>query len=162
MQECGLHGMQFGAIRDEPFDRGDRLALAPNGSVRQDTTRRPSMCTVRAPQAPRSQPFFVPVRPARSRSASSNDVRSSIVIGNGVPLTCSTTLTCSDCPVSGAPGMAAEVSSAWPWRGRIARPLTVPASNVRRVTLGSHMFPPPLFSGLTQLSQLAARNCPSG
>ncbi len=39
--------------------------------ARQELIRTPSASTVQAPQAPWSQPFFGPVTPRRSRSASS-------------------------------------------------------------------------------------------
>src|SRR5271165_3606839 len=48
-------------------------------SVMQDSTRRPSTCTVHAPHSPRSHPFFVPVSASSSRKASSSVMRGSIV-----------------------------------------------------------------------------------
>src|SRR5581483_1405949 len=55
--------------------------------ARQLVTRRPSSKTVQAPHCPWSQPFFVPVRPSRSRSASSSVVRVSITSGCVAPFT---------------------------------------------------------------------------
>ena len=43
--------------------------------------------TVQAPHWPWSHPFFVPVRPSRSRSRSSSDIRLSTVTARGSPLT---------------------------------------------------------------------------
>src|SRR5207248_1072463 len=60
-------------------------------SVRQERTRAPSTCTVHAPQEPRSQPFFVPLRRNSSRSASSNVVRGSMLSGWRRPFTSSVT-----------------------------------------------------------------------
>src|SRR4051812_17369366 len=64
-------------------------------SVRQELIRCPSTSTVQAPQAPRSQPFFVPVRASRSRSASSKVVRGSTNTVCACPLTRSVTGTSS-------------------------------------------------------------------
>src|SRR5436309_5962699 len=61
--------------------------------VRHDSTRFPSTSTVHAPHAPWSQPFLVPVRSRRSRSASSNVVRLSSRNGCAPPLTRSVTST---------------------------------------------------------------------
>lgn len=55
-------------------------------SVRQERMRVPSTWTVHAPHCPWSQPFFVPVRPMRSRSASSYVVRESIFTLRWTPL----------------------------------------------------------------------------
>src|SRR6201987_4626022 len=56
-------------------------------NVKHDSTRLPSTWTVQAPQAPRSQPFFVPVKSKRSRRASSNVTRGSTFNLLGLPLT---------------------------------------------------------------------------
>ena len=71
-----LHRMQLAVLR-ETFDRRDHFAIpaTATASVRHDNTRRPSSRTVQAPHWPWSQPFFAPVRPTCSRSASSNVVR---------------------------------------------------------------------------------------
>ena len=53
------------------------LPCAMTARVKQDKTRLPSRCTVQAPQAPRSHPFFVPVSPSTSRNASSSVTRGS-------------------------------------------------------------------------------------
>src|SRR5438067_13493043 len=60
-------------------------------SVRQESTRFPSTRTVHAPHAPWPQPFFVPVNPSRSRSASRNVTRASTVSACPTPLTRSVT-----------------------------------------------------------------------
>src|SRR5262245_21543951 len=52
---------------------------AATASVRHDRTRRPSRSTVQAPHCPWSHPFFGPVRPIPSRTASSSVVRLSTV-----------------------------------------------------------------------------------
>jgi hypothetical protein len=52
----------------------------------QDSTRLPSTSTVQAPHAPWSQPFFVPVSPSRSRSASSSVTRASTCSRSDLPL----------------------------------------------------------------------------
>src|SRR5215469_2125784 len=62
-------------------------------SVRHDSTRLPPASTVHAPHAPWSHPFFVPVSPSRSRSASSNVTRLSSRSRRALPLTCSVTST---------------------------------------------------------------------
>jgi hypothetical protein len=54
-----------------------RLPSCMAARIMQDTTRRPSICTVQAPHSPRSHPFFVPVRLSCPRSASSSVVRGS-------------------------------------------------------------------------------------
>ena len=75
-------------VRRQPFDR--RRPSRPShcaASVRHDTTRLPSSSTVHAPHAPWSQPFFVPVSPSWSRSASSSVTRASSSTSRGAPLT---------------------------------------------------------------------------
>ena len=61
-----------------------------------DTTRRPLIRTVQAPHWPWSHPFFVPVRPMCSRSASSTAVRASMVRGLSAPLIRRVTFTGND------------------------------------------------------------------
>src|SRR5207237_3371340 len=56
-------------------------------SVRHELMRRPFTSTVQAPHCPRSQPFFVPVRPMYSRSASSSVTRASRSRTYGLALT---------------------------------------------------------------------------
>src|SRR3954465_7267146 len=56
-------------------------------SARQLLIRRPSAISVHAPHWPRSQPFFVPVSPSRSRRASSRVVRTSTVSRRPAPFT---------------------------------------------------------------------------
>ena len=63
------------------------LPWAVIANVKHDSTRLPSTWTVQAPQAPRSQPFFVPVKSKRSRRASSNVTRGSTFNLLGLPLT---------------------------------------------------------------------------
>ena len=53
------------------------LPCAATASVRQDSTRRPSTCTVQAPHWPWSQPFLLPVSSSCSRRASSRTLRTS-------------------------------------------------------------------------------------
>src|SRR5690349_19646876 len=53
----------------------------------QERTRRPPTWTVHAPHSPRSQAFFVPVKPSSSRNASSSVVRGSTIIARTWPLT---------------------------------------------------------------------------
>lgn len=65
------------ALPGDALDRRTCLPAQRTASVRQLRTRRPSTCTVQAPQAPWSQPFFVPVRSSRSRSTSSRLSRGS-------------------------------------------------------------------------------------
>src|SRR5262249_15904523 len=60
-------------------------------SIMHASTRRPSTCTVHAPHSPRSQPFFVPVRPRRSRNVSSSVARTSSTSPSTSPLTRSAT-----------------------------------------------------------------------
>ena len=76
---------------------------ARSASVMQASTRRPSMCTVQAPHSPRSQPFFVPVRPRRSRNASRRVERTSTVALRTAPLILSETRI----SIGGLPSVAA-------------------------------------------------------
>ena len=77
LDERGLHRVQVFAVA-KPFDRRDRLRLAPRRpAMRQELTRRPSTSTVHAPHWPWSHPFLVPVRSAISRRASSSVTRGS-------------------------------------------------------------------------------------
>src|SRR5262249_15926475 len=65
------------------------VTLAPSfmmASVRQELMRRPSTRTVHAPHWPWSHPFFVPVKPTYSRSASSSVVHGATSSLNGFPL----------------------------------------------------------------------------
>jgi len=63
------------------------LFCAIMASVKQDKTRAPLTCTVQAPQAPWSHPFFVPINPNRSRKASNRVVRVSIASLSFLPFT---------------------------------------------------------------------------
>src|SRR5882757_7324605 len=56
-------------------------------SVRHELIRRPSTSTVQAPHCPWSQPFLVPVRSRRSRSASSKVVHGATMRFCSAPLT---------------------------------------------------------------------------
>ncbi len=107
-------------------------------SVRQDTTRSPSTCTVQAPQEPWLQPFLVPVIPAYSRRASSSEVRGSIVSGTALPFTVSTTSSDGSAVTGTAAGTGggATAGAATAGNGSTASPAPVPSSP-RRVSLGS-------------------------
>src|SRR6266566_1073600 len=70
-------------------------------SVMQASTGRPSTCTVQAPHSPRSHPFFVPVRPSRSRSVSSSVARGSSASRWSSPLTRSSTSVPVDTAIAG-------------------------------------------------------------
>src|SRR5262249_11659168 len=70
------------------------VTLAPScmtASARQELIRRPFTSTVHAPHWPWSQPFLVPVRSRRSRSASSSVVQGASVSLRSTPLTVSVT-----------------------------------------------------------------------
>jgi hypothetical protein len=75
----------------EPFDGGDFPPTAAMARVRQELTRRSSMSTVHAPHWPWSHPFFVPVSPAYSRSASSSVTEGSMTNVTSPPLMFSVT-----------------------------------------------------------------------
>ena len=63
------------------------MFCAITARVKQDKTRAPLTCTVQAPHAPWSHPFFVPINPKRSRKASKRVVRVSIVSLTFLPFT---------------------------------------------------------------------------
>src|SRR5438067_5304527 len=102
-------------------------------SVRQEFTRRPSTSTVHAPHCPRSQPFFVPVRCSRSRSASSSVTRGSSASSSALPLRVKRIFT-----VETAGGAEAACAASAP---NVPKPMVAPTAplprrNRRRAPLG--------------------------
>ena len=127
--------------------------------VRQELIRRPSRWTVQAPQEPRSQPFFVPVRRRFSRSASSKVVRGSMVSEWRRPFTSSTTSTMSGVRTGAAcPGASAARAS----RLAPASPPTAaaePPMNRRRFTSSSLMPCPRPLKPVPSATQGASEGC---
>src|SRR5271165_1806903 len=79
-------------------------------SVRHETTRVPLSRIVHEPQAPWSQPFLLPVSPARSRSRSRSEVRLSTATWRPWPLIRRWTTADSSAPAS-LPAVSQEVSN---------------------------------------------------
>src|ERR1700730_14306234 len=63
------------------------LPCAMTARVKQDKTRLPSRCTVQAPHAPRSHPFFVPVSSNRPLNVSTSVTRGSTTSRSLFPFT---------------------------------------------------------------------------
>ena len=104
-------------------------------SVRQALMRLPSTSTVQAPHWPRSQPFFEPVSPTTSRSASSSVTRGSSASRWSMPLMRRTTGI-----VAAGAGAAFGAAAAWATPSGVARPprvATVACMKPRRESAGA-------------------------